>query len=76
MNKQIDFYIKWAATITLIIGISINSFGIYPLGPIVLLCGGLLWLTVSIIWKDGALIATNGIASLVGFIGLLYNFLL
>jgi hypothetical protein len=40
------------------------------------LCGGLLWLTVSIIWKDGALIATNGIASLVGFIGLLYNFLL
>jgi hypothetical protein len=76
MKRTYDFYFKWAATITLIVGISINSFGIYPLGPIVLMCGGLLWLTVGIIWKDGALITTNGVATVVSFAGLVYNFLL
>ena len=40
MKKDITFYFKWTATITLIVGTAINSLGFYPLGPIILIMGG------------------------------------
>ena len=76
LNKSIDFYIKWAATIVLIVGIGFNSFGFYPLGVLILLFGGVLWFTVAIIWKDYALMMTNLVATLVSVSGLIYTFFL
>ncbi len=67
-----DGYLKWAATITLIIGTVINSAGYYPQGPIVLLLGGLMWLAVAIRWREPALIATNAIMGLAGTAGLIW----
>jgi hypothetical protein len=43
------------------------------LGPILYLIGGLLWLVVSIMWKEPALIVTNLTLAAVNAIGLIYN---
>ena len=62
--------LKWIGTSILIVGTGINSLGIYPLGPILLGLGGLVWMTVGIMWKETSLIVTNLVLSLVTFIGL------
>ena len=64
--------LKWLATGTLIIGTLINGFGFYPAGPIVLFIGGLMWLTVSVQWREPSLIVTNLAMSIAGAIGLIY----
>ena len=74
MKKDLNFYLKWLATSTLIVGTAINSLGFYPVGPLVLVTGGLLWLTVSIRWKEPALIVTNAIMSLTAIAGVSYNY--
>jgi hypothetical protein len=74
MKKDLNFYLKWLATLTLIVGTAINSLGFYPVGPLVLIAGGLLWLTVSIRWKEPALIVTNAIMSLTAIVGVSYNY--
>lgn len=67
--------LKWLATSILIIGTGINSLGFYPLGPIVLAVGGLIWLWVAIVWREPSLIVTNTVMSLVGVGGLLIQYL-
>ena len=74
--SEITWYLKWLATATLIIGTAINSLGFYPEGPIVLALGGVLWLTVSIIWKEPALIVTNITLVTVAAAGLIWTNLL
>jgi len=67
------FYTKWFATSVLIVGTGVNSMGYYPLGPIILILGGIIWAIVAVAWKEPALIITNLIMSLVGIIGLLIS---
>ena len=62
--------LKWIGTSILVIGTGVNSLGIYPLGPLLLGVGGLVWMTVGIMWKETSLIVTNLVLSLVTFIGL------
>jgi hypothetical protein len=75
MNKTPDWYVKWLATAILIAGTAINSLGYYPLGPIVLAFGGILWLGVSIYWREPSLIVTNLVMSITGIAGLMYRLL-
>ena len=70
---KIDQYLKWIATAILIIGTAVNSLGYYPAGPIILAIGGILWLIVSIIWREASLIVTNSVMTLTGLIGLCYT---
>lgn len=74
MKYDINTILKWLATITLVIGTAVNSLGVYPAGPIVLVVGGLIWLVVSIRWKEPALIVTNSIMSLTGIVGIVYYY--
>lgn len=72
---QSNDILKWIATSLLIIGSGINGFKeLHPIGPIVLLSGGLVWLIVSIRWKEPALIATNALMSIVATAGLIANY--
>lgn len=76
--KKADDYVnllKWAGTITLIIGTLFNSFGLYPTGPIMLWTGGVFWLIVSISWREYSLITVNIVMTIAGAAGLLYYFL-
>jgi len=56
---------KWVATAILIIGSGVNGYGIYPLGPILLALGGLIWLLVAVQIRDRALITTNAVMTAV-----------
>ncbi|MDB9772295.1 hypothetical protein OAD33_05625 [Alphaproteobacteria bacterium] len=71
--KKIEI-LKWTATLTLIIGTAVNSYGYYPEGPLILALGGFIWLIVSIIWKEWSLIITNGILTLMGLIGVIIKY--
>ena len=70
-----DRYLKWAATAVLIVGQAVVGLGIYPLGPMILVLGGLMWLAVSIMWREPALIVTNGVMTLTAVGALLYKYL-
>lgn len=74
--KSKDWYLKWVATITLIVGTGVNGLGFYPLGPIILVVGGTMWFGVSLLWKEPSLIVTNGIMTLTGLGTLCYTLFL
>ena len=69
---KIDSILKWAATVILIIGTFVNATfpNLYPLGQALLAAGGVVWLIVSFMWKEPALIVTNGVLTLVGLGGI------
>ena len=75
-STQHSTLLKWIATATLIIGTLINSLGYYPIGPIILALGGFIWLVVSVMWREPALIVTNAVLFIVGVGGLIYTNLL
>ena len=63
--------LEWTGTTILILGTGVNSLGLYPLGPILLGLGGLIWMTVGIMWGKNSLIITNLTLSLVTLVGLI-----
>ena len=68
---DLTWFLKWTATVILIIGTGVNSFGFYPAGPILLIVGGIFWLAVSIRWHETSLIVTNSIMVITGSVGVL-----
>lgn len=71
---KIDTVLKWTATAVLIVGSAVNGLGYYPLGPIILAVGGTIWLAVSLMWREWALVLTNGIMTAVGVAGVLIRY--
>jgi hypothetical protein len=68
-----DIFLKWTATVILIIGTGVNALGFYPAGPMILVIGSFIWLIVSCMWNEPALIVTNLVLCVVGAAGLLYS---
>ena len=64
---------KWTATVILILGTAVNGLGYYPLGPLLLVLGGVVWLAVAIKVRDVPLIVTNLVMSLVGLTTVLWR---
>ena len=60
--------LKWTATSFLIVGFGLFSAGI-DIGWYLQIFGGMLWFVASVIMKDKALMATNGVMTSVGIIG-------
>tara|TARA_B000000557_G_scaffold144538_1_gene117294 strand:- start:218 stop:529 length:312 start_codon:yes stop_codon:yes gene_type:complete len=61
----LDWYVKWVASIMILIGMSIrgvDGLQVYDLS--VSIVGIALWLWVSILWKDRALIILNAVGLL------------
>ena len=75
MTNSMENHLKWTATSLLIIGVSVNSLGFYPIGPIILILGSFCWLIVSLMWKETCLIITNSIMTCVGVIGLCIHYI-
>jgi len=72
-NNTISNILKWLGTGVLILGVGLNSINIYPLGPIITVLGGFLWVFVGIIWKEYSIITTNLVLSVVSIVGLMWN---
>ena len=70
----IDWYIKWFASIVLLIGMVLTSNNVYPLNIFVHMVGLIGWLIVALMWNDRALIIINAVGvaimanGLVGYI--------
>lgn len=74
MKKDLNWYLKWTGTVVLILGTAINSLGYYPEGPITLAVGGVIWLIVSIRWREASLIVTNAVMLSTGLAGLAWKY--
>ena len=75
--EKLTQILKWVATATRIVGTFINAGfpNLYPIGPIILAMGGVVWLSVSVIWKEPALITTNAVLTFTGIGGILLYYL-
>jgi hypothetical protein len=74
--KSIDWYLKWAATAVICVGSLATSLNIYPMAPILMNIGTILWLIVAVIWRESSLIVVNTIVLLIYTGGLSYKFLI
>jgi|TARA_A100000172_G_C3034354_1_gene107915 hypothetical protein len=61
-HKTKDWYIKWAASIVLIIGMLFTANNIYPLNLYFHVVGLAGWFIVAMIWNDRALIVINAVS--------------
>ena len=69
-----DWYIKWAASVLLLIAMVLRATGDYPFTDMCLsLVGCAGWLVVAMLWKDRALIILNAIASFILMTGIANN---
>ena len=61
----VDWYVKWCASILILAAMSMRGVAGFELTDLILsACGVALWLWVSIIWKDRALVLLNGVGLL------------
>ena len=66
-----DWYIKWAASILILMAMILRATGDYPFTDMCLsLLGCIGWLVVAMLWKDRALIILNAIASFILITGI------
>jgi hypothetical protein len=65
--------LSWLATVILIVGSGVNGLGIYPVGPLMLASGGLIWLIVAVMMRNWPLIITNAVMSSVGLATIAYT---
>lgn len=73
----LDWYVKWIASMVIILAISVRASGIPALHVFDLwgsLIGCIMWFWVSFIWRDRALMMVNGVAGLILFTGLLQHY--
>tara|TARA_B100000029_G_scaffold504234_1_gene582699 strand:+ start:1160 stop:1417 length:258 start_codon:yes stop_codon:yes gene_type:complete len=71
-KKPMHWYVKWAASITLLIAMSVRASALSPLTDTILSfigCAG--WLYVSLAWEDRALIILNAVACTILLTGIL-----
>ena len=72
----IDWYLKWIASVWLLVAISMRSTGLPELQVYDMLlsfAGTALWAVVGFIWRDRAIIMINVVASIMLLGGLLTN---
>ena len=72
ISNGLDWYIKWFASIVLIIGAAVTALDMYPYNMYFQFVGITGWLIVGIMWKDWALIVVNTIGSLILFAGIIH----
>ena len=72
-RKTLDWYIKWFASLLLIIGMILRTTQEYPFIDITLsMFGAAGWLCVGIMWRDKSLALLNAVATTI----LLYGFII
>tara|TARA_R100000656_G_C3868417_1_gene111566 strand:- start:135 stop:389 length:255 start_codon:yes stop_codon:yes gene_type:complete len=70
----ISWYVKWLATIVVLIGASLNSLELIPANYYFMLLGTALWFVVGMLWFDRALITLNAVIFCIYFIGIILHY--
>ncbi len=69
-----SWYVKWIATIVILIGAVLNSLEIAPINFYFMLTGTGLWFIVGMLWFDRALITLNAVIFVIYFIGIVLHY--
>tara|TARA_R110002020_G_scaffold79124_3_gene198565 strand:- start:3691 stop:3966 length:276 start_codon:yes stop_codon:yes gene_type:complete len=69
-----SWYLKWVATIILLIGASFNSLEIIPVNFYLMLTGTALWFIVGMLWFDRAIITLNAVIFGIYFVGIILHY--
>jgi ABC-type siderophore export system fused ATPase/permease subunit len=73
-KKTLDWYIKWCASLILLMGIISRASGLNNYDLFFSIIGCSLWLVVSCLWNDRALIILNSVAVAILFLGIVNKF--
>ena len=73
-TQTLDWYIKWVASIFLIIGVILTSNNIYPMNILFHAIGMFGWFIVSILWNDRALLVINAVSLAILINGLVSHY--
>lgn len=68
-------FIEWGATLTLIAGVMLTSYNIYPENIYMSFIGNLLWLLMGWYWKKWSLIIIEAVILLIYIGGMVKYFL-
>lgn len=74
--KDLDWYIKWAATVAILVSVTFRQAGPEwrTLDLMAGTFGTLLWMWVSVMWKDRSLIVLNSVMTIMLASALLREF--
>ena len=73
-THTLDWYIKWIASVFLIIGVILTSNNIYPMNILFHAIGMFGWFIVSILWNDRALLVINAVSLAILINGLVAHY--
>ncbi len=71
---DITWYVKWAASLIVLVGITIRASGVTELQWLDIVCswvGAVGWFYVGFKWNDRALMVLNGVIGVILFAGIL-----
>ena len=71
---DLSWYIKWSASVFIIIGMIFSSLNIFPYNLFLHLIGVSGWFVVGFLWHDRSLIVVNAIAMVIFAMGILKYF--
>jgi len=74
-NRNLTWYMKWASSITLIIGMVLTSANFYPLNMYFQLTGIIGWFIVGMLWHDRSLVFLNGVGATIFISAIISSFL-
>ena len=58
----VDWYVKWVASVIIIISVILTSNNIYPLNLFFYAAGLSGWFVVALLWNDRALLVINAVS--------------
>ena len=70
-EKDKVWYIKWASSVTLMLGMVLTAQNVFPYNLYLHVLGIIGWMYVSIVWNDRALIVINSVALSIFFNGII-----
>jgi len=74
-QTKLWIFIEVLATITLILGVALTSFNIYPLNIYISFVGNFLWLLMGWYWKKVSLILIEAFLIIIYIIGIIKYFI-
>tara|TARA_E500000318_G_scaffold38037_1_gene36618 strand:- start:8086 stop:8340 length:255 start_codon:yes stop_codon:yes gene_type:complete len=69
-KNDLSWYIKWAATVILLTGMTLTSLEVAPFNLFFHLVGVSGWLVVGMLWHDRALITINSVGVFIFLTGI------
>ena len=67
----LDWYIKWTASVIILIGMCLTSINFMPYNLFFHFVGVMGWLVVGVMRHDRALMVVNSVAAMIFFMGIL-----